>query len=247
MACRYYDDILVAKLQRWIPDTNSIRVLKPDETKRLFELHADDNKDRALHLPLIALSRSNDITLLSTVKNPKSFDGLKVHYKTEKIGDIAINTHTAQFNVIPIKLVYQLDIYTKTYEEGDEYLRSFLFKLINNPLLKVTIPYNGLELEHTANIRVLDTVSDTSAISERIFSGQFTRWTIQLEIQDAFLFSVPYRRNWQFITEEDGKFILLSGDLEIVTKTFDEESKSIKDYATIESLNIGFLKKDNKD
>jgi hypothetical protein len=51
---------------------------------------------------------------------------------------------------------------------------------------------------------VLDTVSDTSSISERIFSGQFTRWTIQLEIQDAFLFSVPYRRDWRFATEDDG-------------------------------------------
>jgi hypothetical protein len=86
-----------------------------------------------------------------------------------------IKSHSAQLNVIPIKLVYQLDIYTKTYEEGDEYLRNFLFKLINNPVIKIAIPYNGVEIEHIANIRVLDTVSDTSAISERIFSGQFTR------------------------------------------------------------------------
>jgi hypothetical protein len=71
--------------------------------------------------------------------------------------------------------MYQLDIYTKTAEEGDEYVRNFLFKLINNPVLKISIPYNDLNVEHIANIRVLDTVSDTSSISERIFSGQFTR------------------------------------------------------------------------
>jgi hypothetical protein len=79
------------------------------------------------------------------------------------------------FNVLPIKLSYQLDIYTKTAEEGDEYLRNFLFKLINNPVLKILIPYNNVNLEHIANIRVLNQVSDTSAINERIFSGQFTR------------------------------------------------------------------------
>jgi hypothetical protein len=55
----------------------------------------------------------------------------------------------------------------------DEYVRNFLFKLINNPVLKVKIPYNGAEIEHIANIRVLSNVSDTSDISERIFVGQF--------------------------------------------------------------------------
>jgi hypothetical protein len=39
--------------------------------------------------------------------------------------------------------------------------------------------------------------------------------------------------------------MLLSGDLEIVTKTFDEESKSIKEHVAIESL--GILKKHNED
>lgn len=193
MAARYYDDILIAKLKRWIPDNSNLRVLKPDETKRLFETVADDTNDKPFQLPIIALSRNTDIELLSTVKNPRSFDGLQM----AKTADL-----TAQLNVIPIKLEYQLDIYTKTYEEGDEYLRNFLFKLINNPLLRIEIPYNDTYFTHTANIRVLSNVSDTSAISERIFSGQFTRWTIQLEIQDAFLFSVPYRNNWRFCLDD---------------------------------------------
>ena len=193
MAARYYDDILIAKLKRWIPDNSNLRVLKPDETKRLFETVADDTNDKPFQLPIIALSRNTDIELLSTVKNPRSFDGLQMAKTTDL---------TAQLNVIPIKLEYQLDIYTKTYEEGDEYLRNFLFKLINNPLLRIEIPYNDTYFTHTANIRVLSNVSDTSAISERIFSGQFTRWTIQLEIQDAFLFSVPYRNNWRFCLDD---------------------------------------------
>ena len=201
MAIRYYDDILVAKLRKWIPEESNLRVLKPDETKRLFELTAADTNDAAFKLPLVALSRNNDIELLLNIKNPKSFDGLKIE-STEDV--------TAQFNVIPIEINYQLDIYTKTYEEGDEYLRNFLFKLINNPVIKIEIPYNNAHIEHIANIRVLSTVSDTSAISERIFSGQFTRWTIQLEIQDAFLFSIPYKRNWKlYISDNEWEYGLL--------------------------------------
>lgn len=195
MACRYYDDLIVAKLKKWLPDNSTLRVLKPDESKRFFELTAEDNNDQKFQLPLLAVSRNNDIDIELTIKNPKSYDGLKIYQTPEE---------TLQFNVIPIRLQYQLDIYTKTFEECDEYVRNFLFKLINNPVIKIEIPYNNAHIEHIANIRVLSPVSDTSNISERLFSGQFTRFTIQMEIQDAFLFSLPYRKNWKlYVTEDD--------------------------------------------
>jgi hypothetical protein len=56
---------------------------------------------------------------------------------------------------------------------------------------------------------VLDTVSDTSDIAQRIFPGQFYRWTIQLELQDGFLFNLPYKTN-SYISSAD---IDLSGNL----------------------------------
>jgi hypothetical protein len=132
----------------------------------------------------------------------------------------AIPDGTYQLNVIPIRPEYQLDIYAKTAIECEEYVRTFLFKLINNPLLQIEIPYNDLHIEHTAYIRILSNIANTSSISERVFSGQFTRWTIQFELHDAFLFSIPYRRNWKL----DGHEIELSdyvneegGEREIVT------------------------------
>ena len=193
MACRYYDDLITARLKKWVGPNSNIRVLKPDESRRLFELTADDNKDQEFKLPLIAVSRDTSIELLSTVKQEKSFMGLQIYQDKEK---------TVQMNVIPIKLQYQIDIYTKTYDDGDEYLREFLFKLINNPAVVIELPYNDSYVRHKANIRILNTVSDTSSISERIFSGQFTRWTIQLELQDAFLFSIPYRKNWKLYLDD---------------------------------------------
>jgi hypothetical protein len=50
---------------------------------------------------------------------------------------------------------------------------------------------------------VLSNVSDTSDIPQRLFVGQFTRWTIQMEIQDAFLYNIPYRKNWKIYTDEN--------------------------------------------
>lgn len=200
MAIRYYDDLLAEKLKRWVPENSKLRVLKPDETKRLFETKADDNNDKNIKLPFIALSRNPDIQLLSNIKQAKSYAGLKLsnleYFKTGNPEDMDTVEGTLQLNVIPIQVNYQLDIYTKTFEEGDEYLRNFLFKLINNPVMVITIPYHGQNFQHVVNIRVDSTVSDTSGISERLYSGQFTRWTITMELQDAFLFNIPYRRNW---------------------------------------------------
>lgn len=216
MACRYYDDILTIKLRKWLPEASNLRVLSPSETKKLFEIQANDTGDRPINLPLITLNRHKDIELLSTVKSPKSYDGLKL---------VSDPSKTLQLNVIPIKIMYDLVIYTKTAEEVDEYVRSFLFKLINNPVIKVQIPYNDSNIEHIANIRVLNNVSDTSDISERIFSGQFHCWTIQLEIQDAFLFSIPYRRNWEFCINEGDDYVQIDSCLELSESTSLEGEK----------------------
>lgn len=194
MAIRYYDDVIAAKLKRWNPVAD-LRVLKPNEVKRLFALSAEDSTDKPLTLPCIALSRNNDLEIEVNYKTPKSYAGLKL---------LQTEAETLLLNAIPVRPQYQLDIYTKTAEEGDEYLRQYLFKLINNPVIKIVVPYNGVEVEQIANIRVMSTVSDTSEISERLFSGQFNRWTIQFEIQDAFLYDVPYRKNWKlYLSDEE--------------------------------------------
>lgn len=217
MAFRYYDDIISAKLAGWMPSTARVRVLRPDETKQLLETIADDSKHEKITLPLIALSRSNDITLNLNIKNSKSYDGYRLGSESDT---------TKILNVIPVKLVYQLDIFAKEAENAEDYVREFLFKLINNPTVKVGVPYQAGDSSNyqyfTANMRVLDTVSDTSSIPQRLFTGQFTRWTIQIELQDAFLFDVPYKRNWKLYIDEndllpdDQKSILeVASDLEI--------------------------------
>lgn len=192
MAIGYYDDAITEKIKGWLADSSRLRVLAPEESNRLIQLNAEDNNDAPLTLPLIAISRNKDLEIESTIKQNKSFDGFIIK-KDEK------NAETVHLNVIPIKTTYQLDIYTKTRIEGDEYVRQYLFKLINNPQIIIEIPYNNYVIKHTANLRVLNTVSDTSDIPTHIFAGQFYKWTIQLELQDGFLFSIPQKKNWRFV------------------------------------------------
>lgn len=189
MAIDYYDEAVTQKIKNWLADNSTMRVLSPDESNRLIQLTAEDSGDKPLNLPVIAISRNKDIELLSTIKQNKSFDGLVIK------SDIAKNS-VVHFNVIPIKTTYQIDFYTKTRAEVDEYVRQYLFKLINNPQIIIKIHYNNYIVEHTANLRVLNTISDTSDISTHIFPGQFYKWTIQLELHDGFLFSLPNKATW---------------------------------------------------
>ena len=188
MAIRYYDEALANKINSWLPKSKNrkIQVLKPDEVKRLFTIEADERDDKPIQLPLIAVSRETQIDVMHPTKRAMSFDGMML--KSD-------GKHTLQLDAVPISLTYQLDIYTRHFDEGDELLRELIFKIINNPQLTITLPYNNQNLIQVCAMKMQGQVEDTSSISERIFSGQFTRWTLRLDIDGAYLYSIPYVDN----------------------------------------------------
>lgn len=210
MSIGLYDQALYDLVTGWLGE-NKTRVLRPSETSELFRINADINKDQVLTLPLIAISRNTDIEILQTKKTLLSFDGKILKVSKDSKSSI-------QLNAIPIQLGYQLDIYAKDVDEAYEYVREFVFAFINNPVIKITIPYNGTNIVHQANIRMQSTISDNSDIPERLFRDQFTRVTLQLDLNDAYLFSTPVRENARIV----------AGDLDIVkpgTNTIEHSEK----------------------
>lgn len=163
-------------------------VLSPEDSTRLFQMRADQGSDAKITLPLIAISRDSEIEITSTAKKALTYDGGHLD-ANEKISKL--------LNAIPIKLTYQLDIYTKYFAEADEYARNFIFNFINYPKLSIEIPYNNAKVLHDSTVLVESTVSDSSDIPERLIAGQFSRMTIRLVIDDAWLFSVPFMDNWK--------------------------------------------------
>lgn len=220
MAIRYYDQALVEKIKNWIKDPNLV-VLSPSDSTRLFQQRADALNDKKLTLPLVALSRDSDIEIISTTKKALSYDGahLQNSIKTSKI-----------LNAIPIKLTYQLDIYTKYFAEADEYARNFIFNFINYPKLSIEIPYNNAKVVHDSTVLVESTISDSSDIPERLISGQFTRFTIRLTVDDAWLFSVPFMDNWKIETG----LIEISNDNENIIKPVESDNESDLDVVEID-------------
>lgn len=191
MAVRYYDEALLEKIKKWVKDPN-MTITGPDETRRLFQYLGDINDDKPLKLPIIALRRLTPVRILSTNKKPLTYDGWRKNNNGEK-GD--------QLNAIPIEINYQLDIYTRYMAEADEYIRNFIFQIINHPRLSIEIPYNNAKITHDSNIRLSENIDDNSGIPERLIEGQFTRLTLSINIDDAYLFDYRIKDNWKVESE----------------------------------------------
>lgn len=185
MGVRFYDDALLKKLKKWTEGVE-VTITGVDETRRLFETLADRGNDKPITLPLIALSRPGGYTILNRNKRPLSYTASTF---------IANEDRSAKVNIVPIGIAYQLDIYTRYLEEADEYARNFIFNVINYPKLTTDIPYENLGIKHDANIRITSDIEDNSDIPERLIPGQFTRLTLGINIDDAYLFDVRIKDN----------------------------------------------------
>lgn len=217
MSASLYDEALVKKLKNWIKD-DSLTITSPSETRRLFQYQADKNNDNPIELPLITLRKDNTTTILSTNKKPLSFDGWRNDSVAFKDSLDRRNGKTNQLNAIPIQLNYQIDIYTRYQAEAEEYLRNFVFNIINYPKLEIEIPYNNSDIKAYANIRLVPDIIDNSDIPERLIAGQFTRFTISIYIDDAYL--------WNYRTKDN---VFIDLDSKVIAKLETEINQEIQD------------------
>lgn len=219
MSVSLYDKALLDKIRNWTKDT-SLVIVGPEESRRLFETVADVNNDSPIKLPLISLKRKGGFEILQTGKQPLTFDGATRDANILK---------SLQQNAIPIKIPYQIDIYTRYLEEADAYCRNFIFNLINFPRVEVKIPYEDEYVTHYSFLKIDSGVEDNSNIAERLISGQFSRFSIGLYIDDAYLWDMRYRDNYLIdivFESDDNKFEkVCCKDQVNITKLDKKESK----------------------
>lgn len=178
-----YDEAFINKLKQWTKNT-SVDVYTVEETERLFQVTADKTFDKSIKLPLIALTRSSGFQIINSNKKPLSYDGFKLEANSE---------YAQMLSAIPVTIPYKLDVYTRYQKENDLYIRNLIFNIINYPTLYVDVTYNGKKFTHMANIRFSSNTISNSASSLRLFSDQFCRQTLSLEIDDAYLWDVRMR------------------------------------------------------
>ena len=221
MSVRFYDEAITNKIKSWIKDPKLV-LLKPEETSRLFQTKADQNNDKPLTLPLIAIAREPEIEILNTQRQPKSYDGMKVVAYDEKGKPIKFDS-SFKLTAVPIKIAYQIDIYTRNLVEADEYSREFTLRLINKPTIEIEIPYNNVKLKHQSTIHMQNVIRDNSDIPERHFVTQFTKFTINIEVDDAYYFGVEDKRNFAI------------GGIEVAVQTRDPIDNTLLDEEIIYS------------
>ena len=183
MSTYLYDEAILNKINNWTKDTN-IHIYGPDETRRLFEVVANETNDSPIKLPLISISRVGGFNILNTSKQPLAYNSAKIQANSEK---------TMLLNAVPIEISYQLDVYARYYKEADEIMRNLIFNIISFPQLSIIIPYYEQNIEHFSNIRISNEISDNSSIPERLSIGQFTRLSLLFNIDDAYLFDIRIR------------------------------------------------------
>lgn len=180
MSVTLYDNSIVEKIRKWTKDTD-VSILSPTETSRTFEIIADRGNDAPIQLPLIAVRRIGGYTVTQLSARPLSKSGMRL-FANSDVGK--------RLRAIPISIPYQIDVYTRYKDEADEYIRNIVYNIINSPRIDVDIPYQDEHFVHYSNIHMRGEVEDTSDIPERLISGQFTRMTIQFDVDDAYLFDV---------------------------------------------------------
>lgn len=205
MGVRLYDEALWNKIQKMFHD-NHLMILKVDETERLFSTRAHNTDDKPITLPLITISRAPDVQLDLTTKRNMSYDGK--HLKSSE-------SKTLHLDAIPITINYQIDIYTKNYSTGDEFLRELIFHFVNHPTLEISYMYNGVEMQSKCYVRLSSTATDNSDIPQKIFPDQFTRWSLYLETEGAYLWSIPLSKNAKIV---DATMDVLTDSVEMVEK-----------------------------
>ena len=146
MATEIYDKALATKLNRWTHNTN-LTILVADNTKRLYEVIADQSNDGKIQLPMLSIRRTGGYRIKVPRWQTLSHDGFTKDATIDK---------SFQINAIPIQLQYQLDIFAKDYLEADEYMRNVVFNIINFPQLIVYAKYNDEEIEFHSAIVVGD-------------------------------------------------------------------------------------------
>lgn len=217
MSVAIYDKALLTKFKRWIKNKD-LTVLGVDQTSRLFRYKADITDDKPIQLPLISLSRESTVSIISTSKRPLSFDGFKDINKSLQQQTI---DKTNQLNAIPIRIKYQLDIYCRYVEEVEEYVRNFVFNIINYPKLDIEIPYKNSKIISNSYLSIDSDINDNSDISERLIEDQFARRTITFSLNDAYLYDYKTLDNWKIDT-----------GIEIIVALDDSE------LAAVESIDI---------
>lgn len=168
-----YDKAIVENFQKLF-NTGNVHILPVEDALRFTsQLNRDD-----VEFPLISTTRLGITILSSEVNQAQKTTGHLVRR------DGYNNNVFAQS--IPIRIEYQLDIFTIERWACDEITRELIFYFYQHPTLVAHFDY-GLNIEHNFNLFLNDEVVDNSDTIEHVNTGVKFRNTLTFYTDDARL------------------------------------------------------------
>ena len=171
-----YDDAIISKF-RELFDTDRIFIVPPERAK---ETRAQLDKNDDIKFPLVSLDRRGWSMLPENSNWTSTVKGVADSITSDGKANL--------MHVIPIRINYQLDIYTVDRVSCDEIMRELIFYFKLHPSMRVKIPY-GLDTEHKFNLFFNNDIEDNSDTVEHINKGVLFRYTANLYTDDAYLFA----------------------------------------------------------
>lgn len=174
MSIKAYDDAIINRFREVFND-DIIYILPVENAIRFVaQLKKDDVK----------------FPLISTMRLGYSIVSSNVNHNAKMIGSFAKrdgenNNLFAQS--IPIRIEYQLDVFTVDKQSCDEIVRELIFFFYQHPTLQAHFEY-GLDFNHNFNIFLNDDITDNSDTVEHINNGVMFRNTLTFYTDDSRLF-----------------------------------------------------------
>ena len=168
-----YDDAIIENFREVFNDDRIYILPVEDAFRFVSQLNRDDVK-----FPLISTTRLGVTILSSEVNQAQKMTGHLVRR------DGFNNNLFAQS--IPIRIEYQLDIFTVDRRTCDEITRELIFYFYQHPTLVAHFDY-GLDIKHNFNLFLNDDVVDNSDTLEHVNKGVKFRNTLTFYTDDARL------------------------------------------------------------
>lgn len=187
MSVKCYDDAIIANFRNIFND-GTISILPVENAIRFSaQLRKDDV----------------DFPMISTTRLGYSIVSSNVNQSAKTIGSFVVRdgkNNNVFAQSIPIRIEYQLDIFTVDRWTCDEITRELIFYFYQHPTLVAHFDY-GLDIDHNFNLFLNDDIVDNSDTVDHADKGVMFRNTLTFYTDDARLFRSKKQKQGQIVAQ----------------------------------------------
>lgn len=176
MSVYFYDKAIVDRIRTIIndPEVNIIT------NEKMFTKSKDSNDDPTM--PAVSLYRSG--YSLSTLNRNI------VMYRKGRFSKDSETSKLYFTQALPITINYQVDVWTRTREQNDEFVRELLWYFTLFPEHRIQLEYEQYKKDIGFHVFLGEQIVDNSEINEFENRGQYYRSTFEIVVDEAQIFMV---------------------------------------------------------